>query len=198
MKTIKKPRPNLGQIAYHEIKEMILSGKLEPGERLILDNLSSELNLSVTPIRDALNKLEQDDLVVITPRTSHSVVSIDDKDANDIIDLRFTLEMYALQSAAHRLASFPVEKFRKIFSNISLQTDYQKFIRFDAEFHSAILAMSPNGRLQKLYSYLQNLIQVLSAQAIKAEGENFQGEYGTPVNSRRNRDRGPYPDPAKA
>ena len=67
MKVQRIPRPNLGQIAYTEIKEMILTGELEPGERIILDNLSKQLNLSLTPIRDASNRLEQDDLAVITP-----------------------------------------------------------------------------------------------------------------------------------
>lgn len=170
MKTQRKPRLNLGQIAYNEIKEMILTGELEPGERIILDTLSRNLNLSVTPIRDALNKLEQEDLVVITPRTSHSVVKIDVKGATDIIELRLTLEMYALQSAGERISGFPVQKFRNLFTRSSLRSDYKKFIKADADFHSAILAVSSNQRLPKLYSYLQNLIQVLSVQAIKADG----------------------------
>jgi len=161
---------NLGQIAYNEIKEMILTGELEPGERIILDTLSRELNLSVTPIRDALNKLEQEDLVVITPRTSHSVVKIKEKDATDIIELRLTLEMYALQSAGKRISEFPVQKFRSLFSRSSLCSDYKKFIIADTEFHASILAVSTNQRLPKLYSYLQNLVQVLSVQAIKADG----------------------------
>ena len=93
---------------------MILNGELEPGARIVLDDLSQTLNLSVTPIRDALNKLEQEDLIVITPRTSHSVVKISADDAADILDLRLMLEMYALQSGGNSLASFPVRKFRAL------------------------------------------------------------------------------------
>jgi len=164
------PRPNLGQIAYDEIKTMILAGELEPGGRIVLDELSQRLNLSVTPIRDALNKLAQEDLVVITPRTSHSVVKIDAKDAADILDLRLLLEVYALQTAGAALADFPAEKFRKLFSRQSSSDNSREFVKADRQFHAAILELSPNQRLPRLYSYLQNLIQVISVQALKAEG----------------------------
>lgn len=168
--TKKKPRPNLGQIAYEEIKSMILNGELEPGERLVLDHLSDHLNLSITPIRDALNKLEQEDLVIITPRTSHSVVKIDKKDAEDIIELRLTLELFALQSAGDQLSDFPVQKFRDLFSSPAVNSSPKRFAKADADFHQSILAASQNKRISRLYSYLQNLIQVLSTQASKVEG----------------------------
>lgn len=179
MKVKRTPRPNLGQIAYTEIKEMILTGELEPGERIILDTLSRKLNLSITPIRDALNRLEQDDLVLITPRTSHSVVKIDSRDANDVIELRLTLEIYAIRSTGASLSGFPVDTYRTIFADPELITNHKKFVEADAAFHSAILAVSANQRLPRLYAYLQNLVQLLSLQAIKAEGRvaNATGEH---------------------
>ena len=104
------------------------------------------------------------------PRTSHSVVKIDVRDANDVIELRLTLEIYALRSAGAALSRFPVDTYRAVFSRPDLSRDHRKFIQADAAFHSAILASSSNQRLPRLYAYLQNLIQVLSVQAIKAKG----------------------------
>lgn len=170
MESKKMPRPNLGQIAYQEIKEMILTGQLEPGERIVLNDLSQRLNLSITPIREALNRLEQEDLVIITPRTSHMVVEIDAKDAHDIIDLRLTLEMYAIRSAGSALLDFPVESFRHLFTAPYPSGSHTQFVKADTHFHAAILATSPNKRLPKLYSYLQNLVQFFSVQTIRAEG----------------------------
>ncbi len=166
----RKKRPNLGDIAYDEIKEMILTGELPPGQRLVLDSLSETLNLSVTPIRDALNKLAQEDLVVIRPRTSHTVVEIAAEDASDILDLRLMLEAYALQTAGERLASFPVAYFKRSFNKIGESGDQKEFIAVDRDFHAQILALSSNRRLPKLYGYLQNLLQVISIQAIQTEG----------------------------
>ena len=51
----RKHRPNLSEIAYDEIKEMILTGDLAQGERIVLERMSERLNLSITPIREALN-----------------------------------------------------------------------------------------------------------------------------------------------
>ncbi|WP_073614385.1 GntR family transcriptional regulator [Desulfopila aestuarii] len=168
-KKSRRPRPNLGEVAYDEIKAMILTGELKFGERLVLDELSERLNLSVTPIREALNKLAQDDLVVITPRTSHSVVQISAQDAADILDLRLLLETYALQTAGNRLATFPVSDFKHRFSEVTNSMDLKEFFIVDNAFHQAILSLSPNQRLPKLYSYLQNLIQVVSIQAIQSQ-----------------------------
>lgn len=165
-----RPRPNLGEIAYDEIKNMILTGELEQGQRLVLDELSEQLNLSVTPIRDALQKLSQEDLVDIRPRTSHTVVKIDQKDASDILDLRRMLEVYALETGSAAIGSFPVKKYQKIFSDESLSGTQKKFVIADSQFHNNILSLSPNQRLPRLYAYLQNLVQVLSVKALKAEG----------------------------
>jgi DNA-binding GntR family transcriptional regulator len=82
----KKRRPNLSEIAHDEIKEMILTGELVQGERILLDEMSNRLNLSITPIREALNKLAQEDLVYITPRTSHEVVTLAPEDVKDILE----------------------------------------------------------------------------------------------------------------
>lgn len=166
----RKPRPNLGEIAYDEIKSMILTGELTPGQRLVLDDLSDRLNLSTTPIRDALHRLAQEDLIVITPRTSHSVVQISAGDAADILDLRLLLETYALQTAGRSLAEFPVDRFRQFFKEPPADMAPMEFIAIDNEFHNTILALSPNHRLPKMYSYLQNLIQVISIQAIRSTG----------------------------
>lgn len=165
----RKPRPNLGEVAYYEIKSMILTGELQPGERIVLDDLSDRLNLSVTPIRDALHKLAQDDLIIITPRTSHSVVQISAGDAADILDLRLLLETYALQTAGIRLATFPTTDFRTRFQEVATIMNLKEFVTADNAFHNEILSLSPNQRLPKLYSYLQNLIQVISIQSIQSQ-----------------------------
>jgi len=164
----KKRRPNLSEIAYDEIKEMILSGEVSQGERILLDEFSERLNLSITPIREALNKLAQEDLIQITPRTSHAVISLDAKDATDILELRLLLETFAFQTASDNLAEFPVQRFREVFQRPA--QNYKEFVQYDAEFHSTIVAASNNKRLGKLYAYLQNLVQVELIAAAQVRG----------------------------
>ena len=160
MNNPKKRRPNLSEIAYDEIKEMILSGEVAQGQRILLDEISERLNLSITPIREALNKLAQEDLIQITPRTSHAVISLDAKDATDILELRLLLETFAFQTVGNNLAEFPVQRFREVFQRPDLAHNYKEFVQYDAEFHSTIIASSNNKKLGKLYAYLQNLVLV--------------------------------------
>ncbi|MBD3309043.1 GntR family transcriptional regulator, partial [candidate division KSB3 bacterium] len=135
-------RPNLSDIAHDEIKAMILSGELEQGKRIRLDEMSERLDLGITPIREALNKLAQEDLVVITPRTSYEVVSLSAQDTKEILELRLVLETFALHTAEEYLARFPVQVFRELFRQPSSQQPFKELIEIDIKFHSTIIATS--------------------------------------------------------
>lgn len=165
----KRRRPNLSEIAYEEIKEMILSGELVQGERILLDEMSGKLNLSVTPIREALNKLAQEDLINITPRTSHEVVSLNAEDVRDILELRLLLETFALKTAGSNLSQFPIPLFRKMFQQSYSFQNVKEFIEADVKFHTSIITISMNKKLEKLYYYIHNLIRVVLIPAAHIE-----------------------------
>ena len=170
MISVKKYRPNLSEIAYDEIKEMILSGDLNQGERIVLEKMSERLNLSITPIREALNKLAQDDLIRVNPRSSYEVVSLSTEDIGDILDLREMLETFALRTAGENLINFPVASFRELFQKINAGGSYKRFVEADIKFHEAIIAASKNGRLGKLYSYIRNPERILMIPSAKIAG----------------------------
>jgi DNA-binding GntR family transcriptional regulator len=152
---VKKHRPNLSEVAYNEIKEMILTGELPQGERIVLERMSEKLNLSITPIREALNKLAQDDLIQVTPRSSYEVISLSIEDIGDILDIREMLE---------------TESFRDLFKRINSTQSYKKFIEADVKFHESIIALSQNKKLWKLFSYIRNAERILMTPSAKIEG----------------------------
>ena len=174
-----KHRPNLSEIAYDEIKEMILTGELAQGERIVLERMSERLNLSITPIREALNKLAQDDLIKVTPRSSYEVISLDMKDVSDILDLREMLETHALRTANDNLSQFPVQAYRDSFTKLKETGNNRKFIELDIKFHDDIVAASNNRKLGKLYSYIRNPERILMIPSAKIEGrmETAIGEH---------------------
>jgi len=167
---VKKHRPNLSEVAYDEIKEMILTGELSQGERIVLERMSEKLNLSITPIREALNKLAQDDLIQVTPRSSYEVISLSTEDIADILDIREMLETFALKTAGENVASFPTESFRDLFKRIHSTQSYKKFIEADVKFHESIIALSQNKKLWKLFSYIRNAERILMTPSAKIEG----------------------------
>jgi DNA-binding GntR family transcriptional regulator len=166
----RKHRPNLSEIAYDEIREMILSGELAQGERIVLERMSEQLNLSITPIREALNKLAQDDLIKVTPRSSYEVISLGPDDINDILDLREMLETFALRTAGENLAQFPVGTFRESQQKINSSGSYKRFVEADIKFHDTIVALSKNKRVGKLYGYIRNPERMLMIPSAKIEG----------------------------
>jgi DNA-binding GntR family transcriptional regulator len=170
----KRYRPNLNEIAYREIKSMIMTGELAQGERIILDKMAERMNLSITPVREALNKLAQEDLIQMTPRTSYEVVRLNKDDINDIIDIRELLETYALRSAGDDLKSFPVEELSELFRKPYPPENYMQFIEADIRLHETIISVAKNRKLKKLFDFIYNGIRILAIPSAKIRGRMDQ------------------------
>jgi DNA-binding GntR family transcriptional regulator len=82
----------LGQVVTDELRRAILSGRYQPGERLIEDRLSEELGISRVPVRKALRQLAGDGLVELGPNRGATVANVSDDTARDLIEVRATLE----------------------------------------------------------------------------------------------------------
>ena len=74
----------LRDVVFNTLREAILKGDLEPGERLMEIALANRLGVSRTPIREAIRKLELEGLVVMIPRKGAQVASITKKDLQDV------------------------------------------------------------------------------------------------------------------
>lgn len=166
----KNYRPSLSEIVYQEVKEMILSGELPQGNRIVLDDMAEKLNLSITPVREGLNKLAQEDLIHMTPRTSYKVTQFDKKDISDIYDLRELLETYALKSSEGNLSRFPVARFRELCNKSMQGRNCKEFIQIDIEFHKEIIALSTNLKLPKMFDSIYNAVRILSLPSAQLKG----------------------------
>ncbi len=87
-------------IAYEYIRKRILNGTFRPGQQLMSHDLSVEIGISRTPIRDALRQLETDGLVVIRANLGASVKTMDVNEYREMCGLRLALEVYAAGLAA--------------------------------------------------------------------------------------------------
>lgn len=107
---------SLKEKAYAELKEMIISGKLKSNERIDEELLSKSLNVSRTPVREAINKLEQEGWINIVPRKGMFVNNISIKEINDVFQVRSNLEPIILEMAFERLEKNILEDLRIEFS----------------------------------------------------------------------------------
>ena len=93
----------LRELVYLELKRKILTGEITADTRLMEINLSERMNVSRTPIRDAIRQLAKDGLVTIEPRRGAYVSKISIKDMVDVFEVREDLEGLAAYLAAQRI-----------------------------------------------------------------------------------------------
>lgn len=95
--------------AYARIRQAIVEGRYQPGQRLIEQRIAEEFSLSRTPVREALRRLEAEGLVHSEPNRGASVRDLSTDDLSDLYGLRARLEAYAAELAATRIEPAEVE-----------------------------------------------------------------------------------------
>lgn len=84
--------PSLAEVAYRRVREAILSGAVAAGQQLGQVELANQIGTSRVPLREALQRLEAEGLVVLRPRRGYIVTSLDREEITDIFDIRMILE----------------------------------------------------------------------------------------------------------
>lgn len=100
------PPASRTDFVLESIKEAILNGKLRPGQALVETDLAATLNVSKTPVREALKTLAGSGLVVMSPYKGAAVRTVDASMANSVYDVRMLMEPEALRRAILLGASF--------------------------------------------------------------------------------------------
>jgi DNA-binding GntR family transcriptional regulator len=158
IKKIKVPQ-NLTQLAYNSIKAYILREDIDEKTRLTEDTLSSQLGISKSPVREALNSLQTEGLIRIEPRRGAFLRGFSLSEVKDLYDLREVMEVYAVGAAA--ITPELIEGLRQsIRRSRTLQKANDRFghIEEDVNFHGLIAAATGNVELCHLLSNLQNQI----------------------------------------
>lgn len=166
----KRHHPSLKDIAYKEIKDMLFSGKLVQGDKIIIDEMARTIELSITPIREALNKLEQEGLIESKPRSSYHVIMLEKSNVEEVYDLRLLLESYALENAAENFDLFPVEKYREMNNAVLKSENYQSFIESDILFHQHIVRLCKRPMVSRLFDGIYNFVRLLYVPSAQHKG----------------------------
>lgn len=150
----------LREIVYEQLKMQILTGKIVPGTRMMEVELADEMGVSRTPVREAIRKLEKEGLVTIEPRRGAYASDISVKDMVDTLEVREDLEGLAAALAAERMSAEQIEELIKItrgYSEAIKNSDMEKIISYDEQFHKYIVACSGNKTLIQLSETVQEL-----------------------------------------
>lgn len=164
---LKKPS-SLQEMAYQEIKRMILNGHFQPGEWIPENMLCSLLGCSRTPIREALTALQRERLVEVIPRKGGVVAPITIPDVKDIFQLRELLDCLAIRLAFDHLPEDELHRYKTIFSELlenPVDGNIEELNELDRAFHDFILRHTGNRWLYDIESQLldnSQLIRVIS------------------------------------
>lgn len=151
------------QRAYQLIRDRITTLELAPGAPINEQRLAEDLDMGVTPVREALKLLAHDDLVVITPRHGMYVTQVSLADLEQISEMRVSLESLCARLAAQRATPddlVVLEALRDEQSTISPEDSHRLF-EFDHRFHQAIARASHNRYLARTLDNFFGLSQRL-------------------------------------
>lgn len=156
---------NLTALAYESIKKSILEGNLGPDIRLTEESLSQQLGISKSPIREALNGLQNEGLISIEPRRGAYLRRFSVKEVEDLYNLREALEVYAVSVAkiTPQLIGELKASVKRTGEHIK-NHDKTRHIEEDARFHGAITMATGNGELCRVLENIQNQIWLLRCQ----------------------------------
>ena len=176
-------KPNVQSLAeqiYLWLKERIIVGELRPGERLSVDQLATEIGVSRTPVRDAINRLALEGMLVVHPRRGTVVGALSVSDIRDVYQIRIFLEPSVSEYAAEHVTDDLIRDLNELqadWEQIDLSAVYRDlavtnhYVEINAAFHERIAAQSGNARLQQTVTalYLQPRMATLIF------GSNYQG-----------------------
>ena len=146
---------------YDTIKQRIILLEIEPGSSLHTAALAKELGVSVTPVREALIRLEADGLVQRTPNSTPQVTAIQIHDLKDIMEARILLIEQIARLAAQRVREDELKQMQNLLEQMKQATDRQELIRLDSEFHQAINSAAKNRALSQIADLMRNHVMRL-------------------------------------
>ena len=162
----------LRDVVFNTLRQAILRGEMEPGERLMEIQLADKLGVSRTPIREAIRKLELEGLVIMIPRKGAEVAHITEKDMRDVLEVRAALEELAATLACRNVTPERIEELKmanKRFEAAIISKDVVAIVDADVNFDDIIYAMTDNQRLIQIINNLREQMYRYRLEYIKDE-----------------------------
>jgi DNA-binding GntR family transcriptional regulator len=151
--------------AHRSIKRFILAGILDTGERLTESFFADQLGISKSPVREALNALQNEGLLRIEPRKGVYVHRFSAKEITDLYELREALEVFATQTV--EVTGELVEGLRKSLERTQQLLDHDDkaaYIEEDILFHQMIVNHTGNEQLSRVHANIQDKLWLCRCQ----------------------------------
>lgn len=167
--------PTKAEAVYQQLSSRILMGEIEPGSVLNQEMLAASLGVSITPLREALRRLESDRLVKLDAHRMVTVTPLSASEVNDLYAVRLQLDPFAAGLAA-KLASADDISLIVALAKRPLGATARDRLRANREFHRAIYLSPGNVTLAETLDRLWDRTDRYRMIVVQADGEGRKVE----------------------
>ncbi len=168
-------RHSLSEQAEILIREKILSLEYEPGERLVVDKLADDLEVSRTPVREALRNLAQQGLVNYDGKI-YSLFFPISGDIEEIFTIRKALEPVAAELAVNRIAPEAIDELRLLLDQHTSREDDISLTEVDVHFHDVIVESAGNQRMKQILANMRYQFRLIRGWVAKRNRLEISGK----------------------
>jgi DNA-binding GntR family transcriptional regulator len=164
---------NAAETAYAVLREAIVTSALKPGTRLRADEIAKKLGVSKTPVREALRKLQAEDLITVQPGNALTVKVVNEQQLFEIYYTREALEGMAARLAAQNAGPIEIARLRAGFEEIKSPgalADLKALRTLTGEFQLAVFRAARNDTIYRLLKHLQEQIRQFGGTTLMQPG----------------------------
>jgi DNA-binding GntR family transcriptional regulator len=143
---------------YQYVKSNVLSGNLNPGERLTEEHLAGQLGVSRTPVREALHKLDQEGLIKQLETRGFCVSQDSEDEIEELFDIRASLEAYALRLICKDISEQTLEQLSEYIEKAEDAFQRERtdeIFQWNTQFHDTLYGLIAHKR--RFYSMIANV-----------------------------------------
>ncbi|QNO38308.1 GntR family transcriptional regulator [Protaetiibacter sp. SSC-01] len=182
-----------GRLIAQALRQEILDGILQPGERIAQEAIAQRFDASRIPVREGLRMLEAEGLITIVPNSGAWVAKLDLVEFGQIYLLRESVESLAVRMSIDHLRPEQVERLRELVDEIAAADDVETFLRVDREFHLSTYAGAQfpllHEMVDRFWNSTQHYRRVFAATSGRERHWATDAEHGLIVDAIARRDR---------
>jgi DNA-binding GntR family transcriptional regulator len=169
---------SLVELAVARLRRDILSGRTDPGERLVEEQLTRRLGISRAPLREAMRLLAQQGLVEHIPRRGARVATLSDDDVRELYEVRDVLERHAVTSMPADPEPTGLRAALEVMRKATEADDRLELANAHRRFHVEVVRLGGNRQLAVLYESVLVRIQLFMAVNMRREAESARASEG--------------------
>jgi DNA-binding GntR family transcriptional regulator len=162
-----QPRRTAHEFVRETLRRAILSGALQGGFRLVQADIAAQLQVSTTPVREALRDLTADGLIVFDPHIGAVVRALDIDELIDLYDIRKVLEPLAIRKATPLITDAELAQAEELQRKMDVEEDFAAWAELNWQFHALLEQAANSPTLQSMVKKVQDTAAIYVARSLK-------------------------------